>query len=58
MRKITRAIAAVMMALFALMFWAQMGVIATNVAVARSKTGSFAVPSNRYLPIQMFEPVY
>ena len=60
MRKITPAMAAVMMGLFALMFWAQMGVIATTAAAARSRsnTESFAVPSNRYLPIKMFEAVF
>jgi hypothetical protein len=50
------AIAATMASLFAVMFWAQVGVIAT--AVARAKPETYAVTSNPYLPTQMFEPVY
>jgi hypothetical protein len=50
------AIAATMASLFAVMFWAQVGVIAT--AVARTKPETYAVTSSPYLPIQMLEPVY
>ena len=55
-RLIPVAIAATMASLFAVMFWAQVSVIAT--AVARAKPETYAVTSNPYLPIQMFEPVY
>ena len=50
------AIAATMASLFVVMFWAQVGVIAT--AVAQAKPETYAATSNPYLPIQMLEPVY
>jgi hypothetical protein len=50
------AIAAMMTSLFAVMFWAQVGAIAT--ALARGKPETYAVTSSTYLPIRMFEPVY
>ena len=50
------AIVATMASLFAVMFWTQVGVIAT--AVARAKSETYPVTSNPYLPIQRFEPVY
>jgi hypothetical protein len=53
---ISIAVAVTMTSLFTVMFWAQVGVIAT--AVARAKPETFAVTSNPYLPIQIFEPVY
>ena len=49
-------ISATMASLFVVMFWAQVGVIAT--AVARAKPETYAATSNPYLPIQMLEPVY
>jgi hypothetical protein len=55
-RLITVAIAATMASLFVVMFWAQVGVIAT--AVAQAKPETYAATSNPYLPIQMLEPVY
>ncbi len=50
------AIAATMASLFAVMFWAQVGVIAT--AVARAKPETYAVSSSPYLSVQKLEPVY
>jgi hypothetical protein len=55
-RLITVAIAATMASLFAVMFWSQVGAIATT--VARPKPEPYAVKSNPYLPIQTFEAVY
>jgi len=48
------AIAAAMVSLFAVMFWAQVGGIAT--ALARSKAGTYAFTSSLY--IQRLQPVY
>jgi len=55
MRRLTTiAIAATMTILFGVMFWAQVGVIAT--AAARAKTTqTYSITFN---PIQTFEPVY
>jgi hypothetical protein len=53
---INLAIAATMASLFAVMFWAQVGAIATT--VARAKPETYAVTSKPYPPIQMLEPVY
>ena len=48
------AIAATMVSLFAVMFWAQVGGVAT--ALARSKAGTYAFTSSPY--IQRLQPVY
>jgi hypothetical protein len=53
---INSAIGAAMTSLFAVMFWGQVVLIATAVALA--KTGTYAVASKPYLPMQMFEAVY
>jgi hypothetical protein len=50
------AIAAAMVSLFAVMFWAQVGGVAT--ALARAKTGAYAVTASRYLPIKSLQSVY
>jgi hypothetical protein len=50
------AVAATMASLFAVMFWAQVGGVAT--AFARSKTGSYVATSSPYMPIQSLQPVY
>jgi hypothetical protein len=42
--------------LFAVMFWGQVVLIATVVALA--KTDTYAAASKPYLPMQMFEAVY
>jgi hypothetical protein len=59
MRKVmTIATAVTMTSLFAVMFWAQIG-IATNAAIARSKADySYGVTSTPYLPFQVLDPVY
>ena len=48
------AIAATMVCLFAVMFWAQVGGVAS--ALARSKAGTYAFTSSPY--IQRLQPVY
>jgi hypothetical protein len=48
------ALAATMASLFVVMFWAQVGGVAT--AFARSKTGTHTVTYS--LPIQSLQPVY
>jgi hypothetical protein len=50
------AIATMMASLFVVMFWAQVGAIAT--AAAGAKTETYAVTPNPYLQIQILEPVY
>ena len=50
------AVAATMASLFAVMFWAQVGGVAT--AFARSNTGSYVATSSPYMPIQSLQPVY
>jgi hypothetical protein len=50
------AVSITMTSLFAVMFWGQVGLVAS--AVARSKTGSYAVTPNQYLQIKILEPVY
>jgi hypothetical protein len=55
-RLITVAIAATMASLFAVMFWSQVGAIATT--IARPQPESYALKSNPYLPIQTFDAVY
>jgi hypothetical protein len=49
------AIAAMTTALFAVMLGAQVGGVAT---ATTAKTETYAVSSNPYLPIQMFETAY
>jgi hypothetical protein len=49
----------IMSFLFAATFWAQLGVIATSVALAQPKTGAMhAIAPNPYLPFEKLEPVY
>jgi hypothetical protein len=48
------AIAATMVSLFVVVFWAQVGGIAT--AFARSKAGTYAFTSSPY--VQRLQPVY
>ena len=48
--------AAAMAALFSVMFWSQVGAVAT--AVARPKASAYAVTSAPYLPLHRLDPVY
>jgi hypothetical protein len=50
------ALAATMATLFVVMFWAQVGAIAT--AAAGAKTETYAVTPNPYLQIRILQPVY
>jgi len=50
------AVAGTMASLFVVMFWAQLGGIAT--AFARAKAESHAVASDHYTLIQRLQPVY
>jgi hypothetical protein len=50
------AIAATITSLFAVMFWGQIGALAT--AAARGKAETYATTANPYLPIHNLEPVY
>jgi hypothetical protein len=50
------AVAVTMASLFVVMFWAQVGGVAT--AFARGKMGTYAVTSSPYLPIKSLQPVY
>ena len=50
------AVAGTMASLFIVMFWAQLGGIAT--AFARAKAESHAVASDHYTLIQRLQPVY
>ena len=50
-------IAVTMTTVFVVMFWGgQVGAAAT--AAARAKTGTYAVTSDHYMPIQRLQPVY
>jgi hypothetical protein len=49
-------LAATMAMLFVVMFWAQVGAIAT--AAAGAKTETYAVTPNPHLEIRILEPVY
>jgi hypothetical protein len=55
-RLITIAVAVTMASLFSLMFWSQVGAVAT--AVAQPKHQSYLVKTSPYLPLQVLEPVY
>jgi hypothetical protein len=55
-RLATIAVAVTMASLFSLMFWSQVGAVAT--AVARPKHQSYLVNTSPYLPLQVLEPVY
>jgi hypothetical protein len=51
------AIAVTMTTAFVVMFWGlQVGAFAA--AATRAKTGTYAVTSDHYMPIQRLEPVY
>jgi hypothetical protein len=50
-------LAMMMTSLFVLMFWAQVGVIATN-AVALPKVISYGFAPDPYLPFVPLDPVY
>jgi hypothetical protein len=50
-------IGTIMSFLFTVMFWLQLGTIATAVARTKTETG-YAVTSNPYLPLQSLKPVY
>jgi len=57
MRRFTTiAAAATMAGLFSVMFWSQVGAVAT--AVARPKPPAYVVQSAPYLPLQRLDPVY
>jgi len=51
-------IGAIMVLLFAVTFWAQIGTMATSAAAGRKHIGSFAGTSAPYLPLRRLEPVY
>jgi hypothetical protein len=55
-RLVNIAVAVTMASLFSVMFWSQLGAVAS--AVARPKAPPFAIESAAYLPLQMLEPVY
>ena len=55
-RLITIAVAVTMASLFSLMFWSQVGAVAT--AIAQPKSQSYLVKTSPYLPLQVLEPVY
>ena len=55
-RLVNIAVAVTMASLFSVMFWSQLGAVAT--AVARPKAPPFVIESAPYLPLQMLEPVY
>ena len=51
------AIAVMMTTVFVVMFWGiQVG--ASAATVVRAKTGTYAVTSDHYMPIQRLQPVY
>jgi hypothetical protein len=51
------AIAVTMTTVFVVMFWG-LQVSASAAAATRAKTGTFAVTSDHYVPIQRLQPVY
>jgi hypothetical protein len=53
---ITIAAGVVMASIFSLMFWSQVGAVAS--AVAQPKSQSFVLNSASYLPLQELDPVY